>query len=111
MKNNGIEIGEGGDKVNIVYFDSQKDAYAALQNSSIDAASVYSPYASLAKGQGYKVVYYCSEIEELKNQPCCRQVASTAALEKIRNRTMLLKELLLRHINFLRKMRIKPYRV
>lgn len=82
LKNNGIEIGEGGDKVNIVYFDSQKDAYVALQNSSIDAASVYSPYASLAKGQGYKVVYYCSEIEELKNQPCCRQVASTAALEK-----------------------------
>lgn len=70
LKNNGIEIGEGGDKVNIVYFDSQKDAYVALQNSSIDAASVYSPYASLAKGQGYKVVYYCSEIEELKNQPC-----------------------------------------
>lgn len=81
LKNAGIEIGEGDDKVNIVYFDSQKDAYAALQNSSIDAASVYSPYASLAKAAGYKVVYYCSEEEALQNQPCCRQVATTSALK------------------------------
>ncbi len=80
LRDAGIEIGEGEDQVNIVYFDSQKDAYAALQNDSIDAASVYSPYASLAKGQGYEVVYYCSEEEALQNQPCCRQVASTAAL-------------------------------
>jgi NitT/TauT family transport system permease protein len=27
------------------------------------------------------VVYYCNEIEELRDQPCCRQVASTAALK------------------------------
>lgn len=82
LKNAGIEIGEGNDKVNVVYFDSQKDAYAALQNSTIDAASVYSPYASLAKGQGYNVVYYCSEEEALQNQPCCRQVAATKALKE-----------------------------
>lgn len=80
LKNAGIEIGEGTDEVNIIYFDSQKDAYAALQNSTIDAASVYSPYASLAEGQGYKIVYRCSEEEALKNQPCCRQVAATKAL-------------------------------
>ena len=79
LKNAHIEIGEGKDKVNIVYFDSQKDAYAALLNSSIDAASVYSPYASLAKSQGYKVVYYCAHEEALQNQPCCRQVAKTSA--------------------------------
>ena len=66
--------------MNIVYFDSQKDAYAALLNSSIDAASVYSPYASLAKSQGYKVVYYCAHEKALENQPCCRQVAKTSAL-------------------------------
>ena len=81
LKNAGIEIGEGEDKVNIVYFDSQKDAYAALSNQTIDAASVYSPYASLAKSQGYKVVYYCAHEEALKNQPCCRQVASTEAVK------------------------------
>ena len=80
LKNAHIEIGEGKDKVNIVYFDSQKDAYAALLNSSIDAASVYSPYASLAKSQGYKVVYYCAHEKALENQPCCRQVAKTSAL-------------------------------
>lgn len=80
LKEAGISVGKGGDQVNIVYFDSQKDAYAALQNDTIDAASVYSPYASLAKGQGYDVVYYCSEVESLKNQPCCRQVASTKNL-------------------------------
>ncbi len=85
LKNAHIEIGEGDDKVNIVYFDSQKDAYAALQNSTIDAASVYSPYASLAKGQGYEVVYYCSDEEALQNQPCCRQVATTTALEQYPN--------------------------
>ena len=80
LKNAHIEIGEGDDKVNIVYFDSQKDAFAALQNDTIDSASVYSPYASLAEGQGYKIVYRCSEEEALKNQPCCRQVAPTEAL-------------------------------
>lgn len=85
LKNAKIEIGEGSDKVNIVYFDSQKEAYAALQNETIDAASVYSPYASLAKGQGYNVVYYCSEEEALKNQPCCRQVAATSSLSQYPN--------------------------
>lgn len=80
LKNAHIKIGEGDDEVNIVYFDSQKDAYAALLNSSIDAASVYSPYASLAKSQGYKVVYYCAHEKALENQPCCRQVAKTSAL-------------------------------
>ena len=85
LKNAGIEIGEGEDKVNIVYFDSQKDAYAALLNDSIDAASAYSPYTSLAKSQGYKVVYYCAHEEALKNQPCCRQVAKTSALSEAPN--------------------------
>ncbi len=80
LKDAGIEIGEGADKVNIVYFDSQKDAYAALSNQTIDAASVYSPYASLAKSQGYKVVYYCAHEKALENQPCCRQVAATEAV-------------------------------
>ena len=82
LKNAGIEIGEGEDKVNIVYFDSQKDAYAALSNATIDAASVYSPYASLAKSQGYKVVYYCAHEKALENQPCCRQVASTSQVNE-----------------------------
>ncbi len=85
LKDKGIETGEGEDKVNIVYFDSQKDAYNALQNDTIDAASAYSPYTSLAESQGYKIVYRCSEEELLKNQPCCRQVASTAALKKYPN--------------------------
>ena len=70
LKDKNIEIGEGEDKVNIVYFDSQKDAYNALQNDTIDAASAYSPYTSLAESQGYKIVYRCSEEELLKNQPC-----------------------------------------
>jgi len=80
LRNAGIETGEGDDRVNIIYFDSQKDAYNALQNNTIDAASVYSPYASLAEGAGYKIVYRCSEEEALANQPCCRQVAPTSAL-------------------------------
>ena len=85
LKDKNIEIGEGEDKVNIVYFDSQKDAYNALQNDTIDAASAYSPYTSLAESQGYKIVYRCSEEELLKNQPCCRQVATTEALSKYPN--------------------------
>ncbi len=85
LKDKKIEIGEGEDKVNIVYFDSQKDAYNALQNDSIDAASAYSPYTSLAESQGYKVVYRCSEEKLLENQPCCRQVAATEALAKYPN--------------------------
>ncbi len=85
LKNAGLEIGEGEDQVNIVYFDSQKDAYAALANASIDAASVYSPYASLAQSQGYEIVYRCSEEEALKNQPCCRQVAAAATIQSAPN--------------------------
>ena len=85
LKDKGIEIGEGEDKVNIVYFDSQKDAYNALQNDTIDAVSAYSPYTSLAESQGYKIVYRCSEEPLLENQPCCRQVAATDALEKYPN--------------------------
>lgn len=85
LKDKGIEIGEGEDKVNVVYFDSQKDAYNALQNDSIDAVSAYSPYTSLAESQGHKIVYRCSEEPLLENQPCCRQVASTAALSQYPN--------------------------
>ncbi len=85
LKNAHIPIGEGEDEVNIVYFDSQKDAYAALLNDSIDAASAYSPYTSLAASQGYKVVYYCAHEEALQNQPCCRQVAKTSALSQYPN--------------------------
>jgi NitT/TauT family transport system substrate-binding protein len=72
---------DSGNDVNIVYFESQKDAFNALAGAEIDAASVYSPYASIAKNQGYAVIYYCNEIEEFLNQPCCRQVALTEALE------------------------------
>ncbi|MBR1824173.1 MAG: ABC transporter substrate-binding protein [Ruminococcus sp.] len=82
LKNAHIPIGEGEDEVNIVYFDSQKDAYAALLNDSIDAASAYSPYTSLASSQGYKVVYYCAHEDALQNQPCCRQVAKTSSLSQ-----------------------------
>ncbi|MDR1158231.1 MAG: ABC transporter substrate-binding protein [Oscillospiraceae bacterium] len=66
--------------LNVVVFDSQKDAFNALAGAEIDAASVYSPYASLAKNQGYEVVYYCNEEPLFENQPCCRQVALTQAL-------------------------------
>ena len=96
LKNAGIEIGEGEDKVNIVYFDSQKDAYAALSNATIDAASVYSPYASLAKSQGYRVVYYCAHEEALQNQPCCRQVAATASVNANPNTYIALERALLK---------------
>jgi len=80
LKLNGIAIGEGPDKVNIVYFESQKDAYNALASDQIDGVSVYSPYASIAKNAGHTVVYYCNELEVFENQPCCRQVALTGAL-------------------------------
>ncbi|MDR1590379.1 MAG: ABC transporter substrate-binding protein [Oscillospiraceae bacterium] len=72
-------LGEGKD-VTVVYFDSQKDAYNAMAGAEIDAVSVYSPYASRAVKEGYKVIYYCSEVHEFENQPCCRQVAATKAL-------------------------------
>ena len=80
LKNANIEIGKGPDKVNIVYFASQKDAFNAFAGDEIDAASVYSPYASIAKNAGNTVVYYCSDVDIFKNQPCCRQVALTSAL-------------------------------
>lgn len=80
-----IAIGEGADETNIVYFDSQKDAYNALASDQIDGVSVYAPYASTAKNAGHTVVYYCNEVEAFNNQPCCRQVALTEALAETPN--------------------------
>lgn len=80
LKEKGIEIGKGSDKVNIVYFDSQKDSYAALLNDDIDATHVYSPYASLGQRQGYQLVYYDVDFDIFKNIPCCRQTAKTSDL-------------------------------
>ena len=57
MKNAEIEIGEEENEVSIVYFDSQKDEYAALQNSTLDTAYVYSLYAFFAEGQVYKTEF------------------------------------------------------
>ena len=81
LKNHNLEIGEGPDKVNIVYFNSQKDAFAALQGKEIDAASFFPPFSSIAQANGYKVIYHCKDVEEFKNQPCCRQVAESSALK------------------------------
>ncbi len=100
LKDKGIEIGEGEDKVNIVYFDSQKDAFNAIQNDSIDAVSAYSPYTSLAESQGYKVVYRCSEEPLLENQPCCRQVASTEALKQYPNTYLAFERALIKAYKF-----------
>lgn len=67
--------------VRLVYFDSQKDAYAALASPEIDAASCYSPYTAIAVDDGYSIVYRCSDEDLFQNQPCCRQVALTERLE------------------------------
>jgi NitT/TauT family transport system substrate-binding protein len=72
---------DGTFDVNVIYFDSQRDAFNALANEGIDAASAYSPYTSIAKNLGYEVIYYCNEHPLFENQPCCRQVALTSALE------------------------------
>lgn len=81
-KKYGLTYGEGdGYDVNITYFESQKDAYNALANDSIDAVSTYSPYTSIAVAEGHSIVYNCYEEDIFENQPCCRQVALTSALE------------------------------
>ena len=78
----GLTYGEGDDvDVRITYFESQKDAYNAFQNAEIDAASTYSPYTSIAVADGASIVYNCYEEDIFKNQPCCRQVALTSALD------------------------------
>lgn len=68
--------------VKIVYFASQSDAYNALASAEIDAVTTYSPYMSRAVEDGYSVVYNCSDEDIFENQPCCRQVALSAALEE-----------------------------
>ncbi len=77
----GFSIGTEKDQVNIIYFDSQKDSYAALLNEDIDATHVYSPYASLGQRQGYDLVYYDVDFDIFKNIPCCRQTAKTSDLK------------------------------
>lgn len=78
----GLTYGEGDSyDVQVTIFESQKDAYNALSNDSIDAVTTYSPYTSIAVEAGYSVVYNCADLDRFKNQPCCRQVALTSALE------------------------------
>lgn len=79
----GLTYSEGYDAdVRLVYFESQKDAYTALSSSEIDAASCYSPYTAIAVADGYSIVYRCADEEIFANQPCCRQVALTSALDE-----------------------------
>jgi NitT/TauT family transport system substrate-binding protein len=84
LKKNGIEIGEGPDKVNIVYFPGPTAAYNALAGNEIDGNTVAPPHTSIAKADGHTVVYFCNELTnefpEFENQPCCRQIALTSAL-------------------------------
>ena len=100
LRDAGIAIGEGEDKVNLVYFDSQSNAYAGLSNEEIDACSVYSPYASLAKSQGYEVVYYDVEYDQFANQPCCRQVATSAQIAENPNTYVAIERALIRAYQF-----------
>ena len=100
LRDAGISIGEGEDEVNLVYFDSQSNAYAGLSNEEIDACSVYSPYASLAKSQGYEVVYYDVEFEQFQNQPCCRQVTTGAQLAESPNTYIAFERAMIRAYQF-----------
>lgn len=100
LRDAGISIGEGEDEVNLVYFDSQSNAYAGLSNEEIDACSVYSPYASLAKSQGYEVVYYDVEYDQFANQPCCRQVATSAQIAENPNTYIAIERALIRAYQF-----------
>ena len=100
LRDAGISIGEGEDEVNLVYFDSQSNAYAGLSNEEIDACSVYSPYASLAKSQGYEVVYYDVEYDQFANQPCCRQVATSAQIAENPNTYVAIERALIRAYQF-----------
>ncbi|MDR3302416.1 MAG: ABC transporter substrate-binding protein [Spirochaetaceae bacterium] len=78
FKNNNMTVGKD---VNIVYFASQTEAYNAMQSKEIDAVSIYSPYGSRAREDGYSVVYNCNELSEFHDQPCCRQMALTPTLK------------------------------
>ena len=80
LRKNGIGIGEGPDKVNIIYFGNNVEAFSAFAGDQIDGVSVFAPFTSIAKNQGHTVVYYCNTISDFENQPCCRQVALTSAL-------------------------------
>lgn len=56
LANHGLTYGENDDSdVNIVHFESQKDAHNALSSDQVDAVTVYSPYTSIAVAAGHKV--------------------------------------------------------
>ncbi|MDR1137986.1 MAG: ABC transporter substrate-binding protein [Synergistaceae bacterium] len=89
-----------GKDVNVVYFDSQRDAFNALHSAEIDAASAYSPYTSIAKKLGYEVIYYCSAEPMFENEPCCRQVSLTEALKTKPNTYVAFERALIRAYKF-----------
>ena len=107
LKKYNLPIGTGADEVNVVYFESQRDAYNALAGNEIDAVSVYSPYASIAQAAGHTVVYYCNEVEDFHDQPCCRQVALTSALAQNPNTYIAFERALIKAYKFTQENREK----
>jgi len=80
LREKGIEIGEGPDKVNVIVFGSSNDAYAAFAGDDIAGVSISAPYTSIMLNAGHTVVYYSNKVAAFKDIPCCRQVALTSAL-------------------------------
>jgi len=81
LNQQGIEVGEGPDKVNIIYFAGANEVYAALLNDEIAAASVVPPFIAIANKDGYTPLFYCKDIDRFRNHPCCRQIALTKDID------------------------------
>jgi len=54
----------------------------AVKKGSVDAGVVWTPYRKMAEDQGLKIVQFSGEVEDMKDHPCCRQVALTARIKE-----------------------------
>ena len=75
----GLKIGED---VTFKEMESASAAMEAVKNGAADASVVWTPFRKMAEQQGLKIVKYSPEVPGFENHPCCRQIASTANIQK-----------------------------
>lgn len=82
LKNEGIEVGEGSDKVQFKNVDNMNAAYTALNNKDVDGALLFTPFNALAENDGLVTLQYSGDVKGFDNHPCCRNITTTANIKK-----------------------------
>lgn len=68
--------------ITINEFESPAAVVEVVKRGGADAGVVWTPFRKTAEQQGLTIVQYSGNIHNMKNHPCCRQIATTENLKK-----------------------------